>query len=71
MKFDVLFETTVWKTGYDVPNHTYLVNGTKAYAFIRRGEKPIYFSKGLHFDKRNRSFMKLKGNPFNLTIVNV
>lgn len=59
-----ILETTLWDT--PVPNHTYLVDGTKLVAYIRQGTtEPVYFKQPIKgFDVRRRTFTELKVNPF-------
>tara|TARA_S200002703_G_scaffold120397_1_gene106210 strand:- start:569 stop:760 length:192 start_codon:yes stop_codon:yes gene_type:complete len=58
-----LQETTDWSdvTEVNIPNHIYMVEGTKALGYIkaRDGEK-IMFKKPLPFSTRNRTFKQLK-----------
>lgn len=57
-------ETTDWDMDYQ-PNHVYLLEGDKVYAYIPKGSKKIMeFAKPLHIDRRGRSFIKLTTNPF-------
>jgi hypothetical protein len=72
-KFEVLAETTIWDCGYNVPNHTYLEKSGKIFAYIQngRGLPPVYFNKPMTFSKKGRKFVKLKGMPFNLSMVNI
>jgi len=60
---EIIRETTKWDT--DTPNHTYMLEKDKMVAYIKVGTTaPIYFSKPLRFEKKNRTFDTLKTNPF-------
>ena len=57
---DILLETTVWNCSYAVPNHIYILDGSKMVAYIPEGKnKPVFFQKPTFFDKKNRTFEKL------------
>jgi hypothetical protein len=57
---DILLETTDWNCSYDVPNHIYILDGSKLVAYVPDGQnKPFFFSKPRPFDKKNRKFEKL------------
>lgn len=55
---DAIRETTVWNTSFQ-PNHTYLMDGSKTVAYIKKGTtEPFYFSKPGMLDQRRRTFVK-------------
>ncbi len=62
---EALRETTVWDIPFQ-PNHTYLLDGNRLVAYIKKGEtQPFYFKNGIKgFDKRGRKFEVVKPNPF-------
>ena len=58
-----LLETTEWASC--IPNHTYLIDGMKMIAYIKKGTKtPHWFSAPLPFSKKGRTFKVLTKNPF-------
>ena len=55
---EAIREVTVWEGVSRQPNHTYLMDGDKAVAYIRWDETtPFYFSKPMRLDKRYRKFV--------------
>lgn len=59
-----LKEVTVWE-GDIQPNHIYLMDGDKAFGYIKFGQgKAEYFKNPMQIDKRRRKFETLKTNPF-------
>jgi hypothetical protein len=64
-----LKEITEWKDG-STSNHTYLVDGDKLVAYIRKGTtEPFYFKNPIKgFSRSYRKFIELKDSPFNTQI---
>jgi hypothetical protein len=62
---EVLRETTKWSTGYHVPLHTYILDGTKMLGYIPEGtEKPQMFTSPQTFSRKGRTFAKVGGARF-------
>jgi hypothetical protein len=58
-------EITVWDDGNTNINHTYLLDGDKMLAYIRKGtEDEFWFKNPIRIDKRGRKFEQLKQSPF-------
>jgi hypothetical protein len=57
---EAIREITVWEgVEYRQPNHTYLMDGDKAVAYIKWHEgEPEYFKRPMRLDKRYRKFEK-------------
>ena len=62
-------ETTVWKDG-TTANHTYLLDGDKLVAYIKKDTKePFYFKNPIKgFSRSGRKFEILKQSPFKVKI---
>lgn len=59
-----LREITVW-AGPDQPNHTYLMDGDKAVAYLKfHTGQPLYFKTPIRLDKRGRKFEKVDDMAF-------
>ena len=56
---EAIKEVTVWDVEYRQPNHTYLMDGDRAVAYIKWHEgEPEYFKTPKKLDKRYRKFEK-------------
>lgn len=62
----IVQETTVWKgIEYRQPNHVYLMDGDKVYAYSKWGTGPAEYMKNpLRIDRRGRKFVEVKKNPW-------
>ena len=59
-----LREITVW-AGPEQPNHTYLMDGDKAVAYLKfHTGQPYYFKTPIRLDKRGRKFEKADDTGF-------
>lgn len=60
-----VLETTRWQDLDPEPNHVYLMDGTRAVAYIKWGRgEPYYFKQPIILDLRGRKFVELEDNPF-------
>jgi hypothetical protein len=62
-------EITVWADG-TTANHTYLLDGDKMVAYIKKGtSSPFYFKSPIKgFSRSGRKFETLKTNPFTVKV---
>lgn len=60
----IMQEVTEWKgVEYRQPNHVYLMDGDKVYAYSKWGEgPPEYFRNPSRIDRRGRRFIEVKDN---------
>jgi hypothetical protein len=66
---EAIREVTEWKGVKRQPNHTYLMDGDKAVAYIKWHEgEPEYFKTPLRLDKRYRKFVKADMNLFKVKV---
>lgn len=64
-------EITEWSGFQRQPNHVYLMDGDRAYAYSRWGkDRPFYFKNFLRIDRRGRRFEEVSKNAwkFDLSI---
>ena len=65
MPLKIMREVTEW-TGFSrQPNHVYLMDGDRAYAYVKWGKgKPFYFKTFQRLDRRGRRFEEVKKNQW-------
>jgi hypothetical protein len=71
MPLKIMREVTEWSGFSRQPNHVYLMDGDKAYAYVPWGKgKPFYFRTFQRLDRRGRKFVEQQNNlwKFDLTI---
>jgi hypothetical protein len=66
MTLKIMQEVTEWKgVDYRQPNHVYLMDGDKVYAYSKWGkEAPLYMKNFLRIDRRGRKFVEVKKNTW-------
>ena len=63
MPLKIMREVTKWDVGYRQPNHVYLMEGDRAYAYVPWGKgKPFYFRTFQRLDRRGRKFEEVQQN---------
>lgn len=63
MALKIMEEVTAWDVEYPQPNHVYLMDGDKVYAYSKWGkEAPQYMKTFLRIDLRRRKFVEAKKN---------
>jgi hypothetical protein len=62
----IMREVTEWSgVEYRLPNHVYLMDGDKVYAYSKWGEsEPQYMKTFLRMDRRGRKFEEVKKNTW-------
>ena len=71
MPLKIMREITEWSGFQRQPNHVYLMDGDRAYAYVPWGKgKPFYFRTFQRLDKRGRKFEEVQQNRwrFNLNL---
>lgn len=71
MPLKIMQEVTEWSGFKRQPNHVYLMDGDKAYAYVKWGKgRPFYFKNFQRLDRRGRKFVEVVGNQwkFDLSI---
>lgn len=65
MALKIVQEVTEWNMPGRQPNHVYLIDGDRAYAYVPWGRgKPFYFRTFQRLDRRGRKFVEVKHNPW-------
>ena len=68
-KMEAFKEITVWEDGNTNINHTYLLDGDKMVAYIRRGtDEPFWFKSPIRISKSGRKFEKVTDDIFNMSM---
>ena len=63
MPLKIMREVTTWDVSYRQPNHVYLMEGDRAYAYVPWGKgQPIYFRTIQRLDRRGRKFEEVPQN---------
>jgi len=71
MALKIVEEITEWSGFTRQPNHVYLMDGDRAYAYVKWGKgRPFYFKTFQRIDRRGRKFVEVKHNrwKFDLSI---
>ena len=65
MPLKIMREVTEWSGFQRQPNHVYLMEGDRAYAYVKWGKgKPFYFKTFQRLDRRGRKFEEVKKNQW-------
>ena len=65
MTLKIMREITEWSGFTRQPNHVYLMDGDRAYAYVKWGKgQPIYFRTFQRLDRRGRRFEEVKKNQW-------
>lgn len=73
MALKIMREVTEWSgVEYRQPNHVYLMDGDKVYAYSKWGEsEPQYMKTFLRVDRRGRKFEEVKKNTWKFDLSRV